>query len=378
NDGFGAIYTKDAVKDAQKSASNTNDLRGKILRIRPTATKGADDKYYTIPAGNFKEEYASMYTETELAKVRPEIYAMGLRNPYRMGVDAKTGWVFWGDVGPDADADVANRGRRGHDEFNLTTKAGFFGWPYCIGNQFAYNEVDYSGATSVIKDKFNCANPTNTSPNNTGVAKLPPAQAPLMWYNAGSSAEFPFLQAGGETAIAGPMYRYDRDLQSTRKFPPQFDGRVYFYDWSRNVHRLLSFTEDAKLDKAVNFPITGLRSHVSAQYGAEGALYMLQYSNSGYSGENVTALIRIDYNGPHDPSCFPATAALSESAPGSARRLQVLAGFTAIDLPDGAAGFEAFDMQGKKVWTYIRAAGDPARVNLPRQISGGLVRIRFL
>jgi cytochrome c len=348
------------------------------LRIRPQATQ-VDGKYYTIPAGNFKEAFTSFYSEAELAKIKPEIYAMGMRNPYRVGVDSKTGWIFWGDVGPDAGSDNANRGRAGHDEFNLATKPGYFGWPYCNGNQFAYNAVDYSGTGSVIGAKYDCANLTNNSPHNTGVNKLPPAQAPLIWYAASNSTDHPAMGNGGaETAVAGPMYRYDANLVSTKKFPPQYDGRVYFWDWSRNQHKLLSFTADGKLDKTMNFPITGLKSHVSAQYGPEGALYMLQYSNAGYTGENITALIRIDYTGPHEPACFPTTKALRGSAPGSSKRLPVLAGFTAVDMPDGAAGFEAYDMQGKKVWTYIKAVGDPGRVNLPEHISGGLLRIRFL
>ncbi len=61
--------------DAQRTAGNTNDLRGKILRIHPEA-----DGTYTIPAGNLFPEGT--------ANARPEIYVMGCRNPYRISVDA--------------------------------------------------------------------------------------------------------------------------------------------------------------------------------------------------------------------------------------------------------------------------------------------------
>src|SRR5215831_8456160 len=60
--------------DSQKSASNPNDLRGKILRIHPEA-----DGTYSIPAGNL--------FPVGTALTRPEIYAMGCRNPFRMAVD---------------------------------------------------------------------------------------------------------------------------------------------------------------------------------------------------------------------------------------------------------------------------------------------------
>ena len=56
-----------SVWDAQRSASNTMDLRGKILRITPR-----DDGRYTVPPGNLFPSGGG----------RPEIYAMGLEIPF--------------------------------------------------------------------------------------------------------------------------------------------------------------------------------------------------------------------------------------------------------------------------------------------------------
>ena len=75
--------------DAQRTSGNSNDLRGKVLRIKPGAAGG-----YTIPAGN-------MFAPGT-ANTRPEVYAMGFRNPFRMSVDKATGVVYLGDYGPDA------------------------------------------------------------------------------------------------------------------------------------------------------------------------------------------------------------------------------------------------------------------------------------
>ena len=91
--------------DAQRSAGNVNDLRGKILRIKPLA-----DGNYSIPPGNLFPADGSAG--------RPEIYVMGDRNPFRISVDSETGWLYWGEVGPDANNDVAARGPRGYDELN--------------------------------------------------------------------------------------------------------------------------------------------------------------------------------------------------------------------------------------------------------------------
>jgi hypothetical protein len=184
---------------------------------------------------------------------------------------------------------------------------------------------------------------------------------------------------GGETAMAGPVYRYDKNLKSETKFPPQYDGRLFFWDWTRRVHKLITLKGDGKLDTIVNFPDATLKSDISAQYGPDGSLYVLQYSESGY-GDTKSALIRIDYTGARDEACVPVTVAPHALRGRAAeKRLPVLAGFTYVDLPSGHSGFEAYDMQGRKVWTYVRAGSEGVlRVNLPQAISGGLLHIKFL
>ena len=112
--------------DAQKSSANTNDLRGKIIRIHPEP-----DGTYTIPEGNLFPKGTP--------KTRPEIYTMGHRNPYRISVDKHTGFLYWGDVGPDAPADSAGRGPRGLRRDRTRRAApGNFGWPYFVGDNKAY------------------------------------------------------------------------------------------------------------------------------------------------------------------------------------------------------------------------------------------------
>ncbi|MEK8105416.1 PQQ-dependent sugar dehydrogenase [Micromonospora sp. M12] len=75
--------------DAQRTAANTNDLRGKLLRIKVKNGGG-----YTVPAGNL--------FKAGTAQTRPEIYAMGLRNAFRFSVDRRTDNVYVGDYSPDA------------------------------------------------------------------------------------------------------------------------------------------------------------------------------------------------------------------------------------------------------------------------------------
>jgi len=113
------------VFDSQRTAANSNDLRGKILRIHPEP-----DGTYTIPKGNL--------FPTGTSNTLPEIYIMGCRNPFRFSIDEKTGWLLWGDVGPDALQADPKRGPAGFDEFNLAKQAGNFGWPYFVANNRPY------------------------------------------------------------------------------------------------------------------------------------------------------------------------------------------------------------------------------------------------
>ena len=68
-----------------------------------------DDGSYTIPAGNL------FAPGTE--KTRPEIFVIGLRNPFRIDVDPETGAVTWGDYGPDAGTASDLRGPMGYVEW---------------------------------------------------------------------------------------------------------------------------------------------------------------------------------------------------------------------------------------------------------------------
>ena len=71
-------------------------------------------------------------------------YAMGTRNAYRLSVDPKNNYVYWGDVGPDSDKDsLETRGSKGYDELNQARKAGYFGWPLFIGKNYPYHSYDY-------------------------------------------------------------------------------------------------------------------------------------------------------------------------------------------------------------------------------------------
>jgi len=274
--------------DAQRSAGNPNDLRGKILRIHPH-----DDGSYTIPEGNL---FAKGTTDNNGLFTRPEIYIMGCRNPYRISVDLATSILYWGEIGPDSGTDGV-QGPRGYDEFNQARIAGNFGWPYFVGDNKPYNNYDFS--TKNVGSPFDALSPVNNSINNTGIKKLPPAQKPLIWYPYDKSNEFPYLGVGGRCAMGGPVYHFNQEITSTSKLPFYYDKALFVYDWMRN------WVFAVRLDQSQNFqylerfmPLTGdFRRPIDMEIGQDGNMYILEYG-SVYGIDNEDArLVKIEYNG---------------------------------------------------------------------------------
>ena len=267
--------------DAARSSGNSNDLRGKILRIKINK-----DGSYSIPKGNLFPK--------GMENTKPEIYVMGNRNPYRISLDPKTNYLYWGEVGPDAKADsLDTRGPMGYDEINQAKEAGFFGWPFFVGNNKAYYGYDY--ATGKSLEKYDVNKPINRSPNNTGIKELPPAKPAFIWYPYGESAEFPQLGSGGRNAMTGPVY-YPEYFPKETRYPDYYKGKLFIYDWMRNWIKAVSMDENGNFDKMEPFMdgIT-LASPIDMEVGPDGRIYILEYGKGWFNQNPDAALSRIDY-----------------------------------------------------------------------------------
>jgi cytochrome c len=267
--------------DAQKSSGNANDFRGKILRIKPKS-----DGTYTIPDGNLFPKDGS--------KGKPEIYVMGNRNPYRTAIDPKTNYLYWGEVGPDAGEDGENRGPRGYDEVNQAKTAGFFGWPYFIGDNKPY--YDYNFALKKSGQLFDPQHPINNSSNNTGIQDLPPAQPAMVWYPYGDSPDFPHVGRGGRNAMAGPVYYADMYADSETRLPDYYDGKFFMYDWMRNWILAVTFDEKGNYEKLEPF-LSHLKFDkiIDMVLSPDGELYMLEYGTTWFAHNPDARLIKIEY-----------------------------------------------------------------------------------
>jgi cytochrome c len=265
SDGFAPIDDREGHDhaNAMRSAGNTNDLRGKVLRIKPT------EDGYKIPPGNLFPPGKE--------KTRPEIYTMGLRNPYRISIDAKTNVLYWGEVGPDAGKE-GPKGPRGHDEVNQAKKAGNFGWPFVIADNKPYAIVDFSnGQIGAMTDP---KAPKNPSKHNTGLVDLPPANPAFIWYPYGKSEEFPTVGEGGRNAMAGPVFYYD----ARRKYnvlDRKDDHTLLTYDWIRNKMWKAKLGRGEKLESLEPL-MDSLKHPMDLEMAADGTLWLLEYGTEWY------------------------------------------------------------------------------------------------
>ena len=252
-------------RDAQRTSANSNDLRGKILRIHPEP-----DGTYTIPSGNL--------FPPGTPSTRPEIYTMGNRNPWRVSVDSKTGFLHWGEIGPDAGRDSAGVGPMGYDELNVAPSAGNYGWPFFIGYNRGYNTVAH-GPPRTFGPPMDPARSVNRSPNNSGIQDLPPARPPILAYPYGVSGEWPLLGSGGRCAVGGPIF-HASNFTGPRRFPDYYEGKWLVVDFIRTWIMVATMNDDrTKVVSMERFlPDEKYTSPLDMDFGPSGDLYVIEYA----------------------------------------------------------------------------------------------------
>lgn len=126
---YSAFGDGGSADDPMNNAQNPHLLLGKMIRIdvdHPDAVNGTN---YSIPPTN---------PFINSTRFKPEIWATGLRNPYRWSFDSKSGGLWLADVGQDL-----------WEEINLLSnvKGGKnFGWScYEANHNFKIDSCDYNG-----------------------------------------------------------------------------------------------------------------------------------------------------------------------------------------------------------------------------------------
>ena len=257
------------IYDAQRTSANTDDLRGKILRIKPDG-----DGSYSVPEGN-------LFTPDSLH--RAEIYTMGHRNPFRIHVDKVTDKLYWGDIGPDAGGTNGSRGPRGLDEINRTAAPGNFGWPYFAGANLAYNHYNFFTETSGAK--FNPQAVVNQSPNNTGATVLPDAIE--SWISMSHRA-----------LMVGDVYHWSSVINDKYKIPSYFHNRLLFWNFNNDVMYEVDVRDDQPTPRQwLNTSL--LAGIIDAEISPlNNRLYLLGYGgNCCAMPANAGTLVEVQYRG---------------------------------------------------------------------------------
>lgn len=222
--------------DPPNNAQNRNVLLGKILRIDVNGTT------YSIPPTN---------PFIGIANVRPEIWAYGVRNPFRFSFDRLTGDFYIGDVGQDAHEEV-NRQLAG------TPGGANYGWR--------------------IFEGLSCFNSPPSPPN---CATPPTDYVPPI---------FDYPRTVGSTVTGGYVYR---GLST-----PDLAGKYVFGDFSAAKLFFSPGTAGASFTQ-----ITGLAPVVSTfGEGEKGELYL-----ANYSAGTIHSLSSSTDNTPDAFAFFPAT-----------------------------------------------------------------------
>jgi glucose/arabinose dehydrogenase len=203
--------------DPDENAQNLSRMLGKLIRIEPKAGGS-----YSIPRSNpFRNR----------AGARPEVFAYGLRNPYRFSFDRRSGALTIGDVGQDAVEEIDYTPGRGHTR---APRAGEnFGWDVWEGRS------RYEGGTAR--------------------GYVPPAIA--------------HSQDGGYCSIIGGYLIRDRALGRG------WNGRYVYGDYCNPVIRLARLRRGKSPNRATRLRVPGL---VSFGEDGQGRVYAISLNGPVY------------------------------------------------------------------------------------------------
>jgi len=222
-DGFLHIGMGDggSGNDPGNRAQNINDLLGKMLRTNVDIPNGAvpysspsDNPFFgTIPG-------------------RDEIYAVGLRNPFRWSFDRLTGLLFAGDVGQGA-----------MEEIDLISKGGNYGWrvfegtlctdldpSLCVAGNFVAPIVEYDhggGRCSIIGGY---------------VYRGPMATLPAGAYVYGDFCTGEIFQLSTPMSGVTPTLLLNTTL-SISSFGEDEAGEIYVVGLGGTVHRIMNTSQ---------------------------------------------------------------------------------------------------------------------------------------
>ncbi|MEM8874508.1 MAG: PA14 domain-containing protein [Planctomycetota bacterium] len=222
SNGDGTSYG--AVDPRSERVQDLDNLSGKLLRVDPLTGRGfADNPFF----------------DGDLDSNRSKVFALGLRNPYRMAIHPETNDIFLGDVGWGTweEINVVDFSDGGGENF---------GWPW------------YEGADS------------GNDPTR-GYRDLPAAQE----FYLNNSAIVPLWSgrhggADGAVAVtAGDFYTGE-----TNYYPDLYENAFFFTDYGRNDVRAMILNPDGSVNSIESLTDPEGRL-VMMDQGIDGAIYVV-------------------------------------------------------------------------------------------------------
>ncbi len=236
----GKLYFTYGDQFIPDTAQDLTSYRGKILRINKDGTVPTDNPFYD---GNGPNKDA--------------VWALGVRNPYRMSIDPVTGRMYMGDVGGNVPSIAV-------EEVNVGIAGANYGWPLCEGT------CGVAGTTNPI---------------------------------------YSYPHAGRDAAITGGfVYRGSQ-------FPSEFVGSYFFGDYVQNWIKRLRLDANGNVLGVENFwPADGtpdtpeVGDPVKFIEGPEGSLYYVDIGFNDLHIPNPAAIRRIRYAAGNLPPVAVASA----------------------------------------------------------------------
>ncbi|TLP81665.1 PQQ-dependent sugar dehydrogenase [Maribacter sp. ACAM166] len=195
--------------DPNGNAQNLDNLLGKILRI---------DVNMEDPGLNYAIPTDNPFVGDENA--RSEIYAYGLRNPWRFSFDVQTNTIWTGDVGQDE-----------LEEINIIEKGGNYGWNILEGTS-CYQNTDCN-TTRTIGPVFEYGHSTNDKSITGGYVyrgtKIPELNGYYIYGDFVSGRIWALDQSGNNQLLLGTglgISSFGTDA-SNELYICSFDGKIY-------------------------------------------------------------------------------------------------------------------------------------------------------
>jgi glucose/arabinose dehydrogenase len=231
-----------SARDPYNNGQNGQTLLAKIIRI--DVNKRSANLPYGIPDDNpFLPKDKNGHTNANpfsvpLESVRPEIWAYGLRNVWRMSFDRETGQLWAGDVGQDL-----------WEEIDLITKGGNYGWS--------------------VREAFHPIKPQQPA---QGAMIDPIIEYP---HNPRSAAQGKFPDHGPGVSVTGGYVYRGKKLPSLR-------GIYVYADYQLGTVFGLRYENGKLTNYGVLVPQNGARNISSFAEDRDGELYVIAFDGSIY------------------------------------------------------------------------------------------------